>query len=393
MSDPVTNAEVEDVLSSIRRLVSEDKRPLQAPKPAPVNDRLVLTPALRVADGEADTPKRSEPPRDINAYTVPRSVPDRPENQPEPATPPLRSDWARGMDEDRDQCEDDVEDLSGFDTAATMSDVDDDNWDAPWRDEDDHPHASASDPFDDNFEYAISEQADVPDENLPSEQADEDDTPAPVSSDELSARETRVRRRLMAAAAGTLASDPQPDAPSSKGETAEASLSAKIAALETAVSKIPENWEPDEPGTDAYSGTAAPTMAWEDDIVRDATGALMDEDDAPSEVTSVFRRHMPQDSVAQMRDHEAKAEAQTEEAAEDANPAATSSQGAEPDAAADPADLVSDDQILDEDALRDLISDIVRAELQGALGERITRNVRKLVRREIHRALTAQELE
>ena len=51
------------------------------------------------------------------------------------------------------------------------------------------------------------------------------------------------------------------------------------------------------------------------------------------------------------------------------------------------------DDVLDEDALRELVSDIVREELQGALGERITRNVRKLVRREIHRALAAQELE
>ena len=55
--------------------------------------------------------------------------------------------------------------------------------------------------------------------------------------------------------------------------------------------------------------------------------------------------------------------------------------------------LNSDEDVLDEDALRDLVSDIVRQELQGALGERITRNVRKLVRREIHRALAAQELE
>ena len=52
-----------------------------------------------------------------------------------------------------------------------------------------------------------------------------------------------------------------------------------------------------------------------------------------------------------------------------------------------------EDQLMDEEALRDLVAEIVRAELQGALGERITRNVRKLVRREIHRALTAQELE
>ena len=55
--------------------------------------------------------------------------------------------------------------------------------------------------------------------------------------------------------------------------------------------------------------------------------------------------------------------------------------------------MAGDDQFLDEEALRDLVTEIVRAELQGALGERITRNVRKLVRREIHRALTAQDLE
>ena len=55
-------------------------------------------------------------------------------------------------------------------------------------------------------------------------------------------------------------------------------------------------------------------------------------------------------------------------------------------------DLGGDEQVIDEAVLRDLVSEIVREELQGALGERITRNVRKLVRREIHRALTAQDL-
>ena len=49
--------------------------------------------------------------------------------------------------------------------------------------------------------------------------------------------------------------------------------------------------------------------------------------------------------------------------------------------------------LYDEEALRDLVTEIVRQELQGGLGERITRNVRKLVRREIHRALASQELE
>jgi len=48
---------------------------------------------------------------------------------------------------------------------------------------------------------------------------------------------------------------------------------------------------------------------------------------------------------------------------------------------------------VDQDALRDLVGTIVRQELQGALGERITRNVRKLVRREINRVLAAQDFD
>lgn len=46
---------------------------------------------------------------------------------------------------------------------------------------------------------------------------------------------------------------------------------------------------------------------------------------------------------------------------------------------------------IDEEVLEALVSDIIRKELQGALGERITRSVRKLVRREINRALTDQD--
>lgn len=48
--------------------------------------------------------------------------------------------------------------------------------------------------------------------------------------------------------------------------------------------------------------------------------------------------------------------------------------------------------VLDEEMLREMVSEIVRRELQGSLGERITRNVRKLVRREIYRALETRDL-
>ncbi|MFY0658992.1 MAG: hypothetical protein JXR15_00760 [Shimia sp.] len=55
-------------------------------------------------------------------------------------------------------------------------------------------------------------------------------------------------------------------------------------------------------------------------------------------------------------------------------------------------DAMEDAAEIDEAMLREMVADIVRQELQGALGERITRNVRKLVRREIHRALAAHDL-
>ena len=54
MSDPVSNSEVEDVLSSIRRLVSEDRHPINRNRlDVPKDDKLVLTPSFRVA---SDTP-------------------------------------------------------------------------------------------------------------------------------------------------------------------------------------------------------------------------------------------------------------------------------------------------------------------------------------------------
>lgn len=46
--------------------------------------------------------------------------------------------------------------------------------------------------------------------------------------------------------------------------------------------------------------------------------------------------------------------------------------------------------ILDEESLRETINAIIREELQGELGERIGRNLRKLIRREINQILDEQ---
>jgi hypothetical protein len=51
----------------------------------------------------------------------------------------------------------------------------------------------------------------------------------------------------------------------------------------------------------------------------------------------------------------------------------------------------SDAPILDEASLRGVINTIVREELEGELGDRINRNLRKLIRREIAQVLEEQK--
>lgn len=51
MSEPVSNSEIEDVLSSIRRLISEN--PAKGENGSDSAEKLVLTPAFRVLDGDA----------------------------------------------------------------------------------------------------------------------------------------------------------------------------------------------------------------------------------------------------------------------------------------------------------------------------------------------------
>lgn len=48
---------------------------------------------------------------------------------------------------------------------------------------------------------------------------------------------------------------------------------------------------------------------------------------------------------------------------------------------------------IDEDRLRAIVAELLRDELQGPLGEKITRNIRKLVRREIERALAVRDFD
>ncbi len=84
--------------------------------------------------------------------------------------------------------------------------------------------------------------------------------------------------------------------------------------------------------------------------------------------------------------------ARAEPAAPPAIPSATSpSTPAPAPAPAPPLAGAEGPPALDEGRLRALVVEVVRAELQGELGERVTRNIRKLVRSEVFRALGSRQ--
>lgn len=297
MSDPMTNTEVEDVLASIRRLVSDDKTPEPESETSASSDRLVLTPALRVMDDfdGGDTVESSEK--------------------------PLVNEGGSDSEID-DIAQDQASDLGDNETPmADASAVGPDP-----LDEDDRGDVEA--------EHQADKQAtELADQSIALDAVDLDqDTLMSIQDAFVDPEGSETAKKPQDSAA-----DIQQDA---------TSLSAKIAALETLIAGQTEEFEPDMVGDGDNAGTEPPALEWEDadqDVdVEQPSPAVEERADSAKDNSQIFS---------------------------------------------------SDEDVLDEEALRDLVSDIVREELQGALGERITRNVRKLVRREIHRALAAQDLE
>ncbi|CUH44220.1 hypothetical protein [Ruegeria atlantica] len=146
------------------------------------------------------------------------------------------------------------------------------------------------------------------------------------------------------------------------------SLSAKIEALEAAIARTEDQWEPDGDSEDVYSGT--PAKALEFSTRKEFAN------------TEKKKAETPQPEV--------KEAVATTRATFIRDPNVTTADPVHPaDVAAEEARIAG----ISEDALRKMIAEVVREELQGVLGERITRNVRKMVRREIYKALAEQDLE
>lgn len=307
MSDPVTNTEIEDVLTSIRRLVSEN-RPLPdadkdeasalpvafdasstqdeiAEEAAPVAEApvaLVLTPALRVEDApEAEVGEEADEPRDVVDEADDLNV--------------AEIDSFEDVDEAEAQIEPEV--VEAVEAVQDQVSVE--------TEEDTQEGAEAAQD-DVMVEVGSGDEAVVPEDEVPlAFEAVSDAAPEEAMDEEQPFDFKQV-------------------------------LEARIHQFRDATSTEDVTYDPEV--------DAAPDMA----------DAVMDE----------LRAHMPEEIAegVEIVDAEAFSEAM-EETAE-----------------------------IDEAMLREMVADIVRQELQGALGERITRNVRKLVRREIHRALAAHDL-
>ncbi len=175
------------------------------------------------------------------------------------------------------------------------------------------------------------------------------------------------------------------------------SLESRIADLEATLGDQPSNWEPDgssfSEDQDAEQMISENAYSWHDEAALETVETQQKNAAAEEEFEAAIesRSHKPESEISP--EHEAipfpKAETQTP----DAEFVSEAPINADFPNDEEPVDFYANDAVIDEDTLRDMVSEIVREELQGALGERITRNVRKLVRREINRVLSNQDFE
>lgn len=329
MSDPVTNVEIEDVLSSIRRLVSEDARPKLRDEPAkavkePGNrqgkpERLVLTPALRVPDaelsGETPPPARDGGPILLTHPTLVLSEPVVAGARQVPV-PPVEPDYVEDGDDTEGLFDSFVEEEVARTLAAEF----------------------------DAAGFGIDEFEMHSGRSFPAAEPEEATGAEPEGEDS----ETGSRPEAEVA-----------EAPAQAADTPELGLAGKIAALEELIARNrPAPAEPGE-GDAAFVHRAQEPLEWEDHDRKPA------EPQREAEAT-VLRGPEWRGTPRPGNDDTALPQTRPEGGAV---------------------------ALVDEEMVRGMVSDMIRQELQGALGERITRNVRKLVRREIHRMAMSKDYE
>jgi hypothetical protein len=346
MAEPMSSNEIEDVLSSIRRLVAQDLKPADRAKLAAVaqaTQKLVLAPELRVEDQPATfatvrRPSRRAafPPVDAVLAGVAALVgkgnvsqDSQSGRQPDPAHRDLPQQHfalgAQALADDLAAREAESVTLSAFMAAEAQGSIDPvpDTWPSTPLTED------------------IAEMA----RSLHSVYG-EDDTPYSQGEDGTFTIDPDAR---LFDAAPELAAQIAPD---QTDDLAPAWVDGEPAAYAESDSAVSDTAEESQ----SLSGTIEPDADWADAAERRVIAELAGEaveEDVFEQVRETFRE--PKFSAAGPQ--------------------------------------TPPEVLFDEDVLRAMVQAIFREEIAGPMGERITRNIRKLVRAEVGRILAAQELE
>ena len=328
MSDPVTNVEIEDVLSSIRRLVAEGDKVKQEKKReygevTPPAERLVLTPALRISEADSSAVKEKS---SLHDQVDPAGF----------AFVPASDEVA----DDQLVVEGDAQDAPQIESVAIAED--EDSAPAPLV-LTNHEHENTRESLEATIaalEAAVEGEVD---------EFEPDGSEVKTAPSWESAGFTGFNSRRDLSDEGDVDPvEPETSEPEPAEVVQEAPEAPEVLTPESRIFRvIPEN-APDE-----LEEVASDTAAVKPSAVT--TSAHRKEDDYGDEMIGEQSRALAVDD-----DIEA---------------------------------ALTEDMFMDEEMLRSIVSEVLKGELEGKLGDTITRNVRKLVRKEIHRVLTHQELE
>ncbi|MCB2117523.1 MAG: hypothetical protein KDE00_14835 [Rhodobacteraceae bacterium] len=404
MSDRLTNMEIQDVLSSIRRLVSEDNRHREervtrgrGAMASAEDGKLVLTEALRVAEPEPAAPESVE--AEIAGIPAPAAggAPAEDESLRLSVTGEGRFDEGALVPPVTDAPDAALADVPTLeDTIAELeAAVSRRGWDFEPDGSEVRRGALADAALEEAFENGFGVDEAAEDDEAALSQPITAEAIADTQVAAMSEAEGPAPEPELTAAEGedqvgeVVAAETFDFAPSDDGIPL-ARIPVEAPFLRTAAAMAAHADSPSwakRPEPAAEPAPDAPAIEAEADLPEVAEVAEETAEETPKRPSRIRRLTlMPSDRTDVAEDI-------ADEQLADISPAIPGADaGAEEDTDAS-LFAAGDETVIDMDMLRDLVAEIIRQELQGNLGERITRNVRMLVRREVNRALEGRSFE